>query len=139
MINGAEYSWEDIQVILPGKALPVDGVTGIEYTVKKEHTNIYGRGDKPIATGRGKKEYSGSLSILQSELEALQASLAAGKDITDMAPFQITVAYAPEGGVIKTDILKSVRFGEVKKGMKSGDPNMEIQIPLIIGDIVFNA
>src|SRR5688572_27229923 len=99
MINGNEYAWEDLQIVMEGKAQPLEGVTEIEYTTKKEHTNIYGKGDKPVAMGRGKKEPGGKIVLLQSEFEALQQSLPAGKDATDRKPFTITVAYAPEGGV----------------------------------------
>lgn len=138
MINGNEYAWEDLQVVIEGKAQPLEGISEIEYVTKKEHSNIYGRGDKPVAMGRGKKEYSGKIKLLQSELEAMQRTLAKGKDITDMNGVSVSVSYAPAGGVITTDVLKYVRFGEVKKGMKTGDGNMEVEIPLVIGEIIYN-
>lgn len=138
MINGNEYSWEDIQVVLPGSSAPVEGVTAIEYTDKKDHVNIYGRGGKPIAMGRGKHEFSGSVKILQSQFEAMQQALPKGRSLTQLSAFNITVSYAPEGGAVKTDLLKSYRFGELKKGMKTGDPNMEIELALVIGDIAYN-
>lgn len=139
MINGNEYSWEDIQVLFPGKNSPVDGVAAIEYEVKKDHSNIYGRGSKPVAMGRGKEEYAGSITLLQSEVEALQKTLEKGKNLTNIPAFNIVVSYVPPDGVIVTDQLVQCRFAEIKKGMKSGDPNMEIQLKLVIGDIIFNA
>ncbi len=138
MINGNEYSWEDISVILPGSVSPADGVAAIEYTEKKDHQNIYARGAKPVAAGRGKVDFSGSITLLQSTVEAMQKALPKGKSITSIAAFDITVGYLPEGGVPTVDTLKFCRFGELKKGMKTGDPNMEIQIPLVIGDIEYN-
>lgn len=137
MVNGNEYSWEDINAILPGKATPAEGIIAISYTVKKDHVNIYGRGDKPVALGRGKMEFDGSITLLQSEVEGMLATLPKGKNITNLAPFTITVAYAPAGGVATVDQLKHVRFKEMPKGMKTGDPNMEITIPLAIGDIIY--
>lgn len=138
MINGNEYAWEDIAVILPGSAAPQDGVTAIEYETKKDHTNIYARGDKPVAMGRGKKEYNGSCTLLQSTVEALQVGLIPGKDLTNIAPFTITVAYAPEGGVATVDQLLFARVSSYKKGMKTGDGNMTIDCTLVIGDIKYN-
>lgn len=138
MINGNEYAWEDVQVILPGKTIPNDGVAAIEYTTKKEHTNVYARGDKPIKMGRGKKEYSGMMTLLQSTVEEIQAGLAPGKDLTDISAFTIPVGYAPEGGVATIDTLLSVRISEFKKGMKTGDGNMTVDCNLVIGDIKFN-
>jgi hypothetical protein len=138
MINGNEYAWEDIKVVLPGSTRPLDGVVAIEYSEKKDHINIYGRGDKPVAMGRGKREYSGSITLLQSEVEALQRTLPKGRSITDIPAFSIPVSYQPENGPLTVDMLIAVRFGEIKKGMKTGDPNMEIELPLIIGDIQYN-
>lgn len=136
MINGFEYSWEDISATLAGKLLV--GFVAVKYKSSKEHKNIYGRGSEPVAMGRGKKDYNGSVTINQSEFEALQAKLPKGKDLTDLAPFTVTVAYAPEGGAITTDELTFCRIGDFEKGMKQGDANMEIELPLIIGKINYN-
>ena len=137
MVNGNEYSWEDISILIPGKATPVRGITDIMYTVKKDHTNIYGKGDKPVAMGRGKKEYEGEITLLQSEVEGMLSTLLPGQDITNIPAGIVTVAYAPIGGVSVVDQLLFVRFKEMPKGMKTGDGNMEVKIPLMIGDILF--
>ncbi len=138
MINGNEYSWEDVKVIIPGNPIPVQGIVEINYNTKKEHKNIYGKGDEPVAMGRGKKEFSGDITLLQSELEGLQSTLPPGKDITNLPAGIITMAYAPEGGKATVDQLLFVRFTEIPKGMKTGDANMEIKIPIAIGKILYN-
>jgi hypothetical protein len=46
------------------------------------------------------------------------------------------VSYAPEGGIITTDTLFGCEFNEWKKGMKVNDPNMEIVMPMMIGNIL---
>ncbi len=138
MINNFEYAWEDIKVILPGSSLPSDAVTAIEYNSDKEHTNIYGAGAVPVAMGRGKKEFTGKVTVLQSLLEAMQRSMSAGKDLTDLTPFNITVSYAPEGGVATTDQLVGCRFKKIPKSMKAGDPNQEIEMDLAIFKINYN-
>lgn len=137
-VNGFEYSWEDIEVIIPGKTIPSDGVAGIEYTTKKDHQNVYARGDKPIKMGKGKREYSGMITLLQSEVEGLQAGLPKGKDLCDLSPFTITVGYCPIGGVKTIDQLKYVRISEYKKGMKTGDGNQTLDCTLVIGSINYN-
>jgi hypothetical protein len=138
MVHGNEYAWEDIQIILPGKTVPVEGIISIDYETKKDHTEIYGRGDKPVALGRGKKEFSGNMSLLQSEVEAMQMLLGVGKDLTNISAFQVTVAYAPEGGIATVDMLLFVRIKSFKKGMKTGDGNMTVDCELAIGDIKYN-
>lgn len=136
MINGFEYSWEDIQVTMLGKDLT--GIFNVDYSTKKEHTNIYGKGAKPVAMGRGKEEFDAKLTVLQSEIEALQANLSKGQKITDIAPFEVVVSYAPEGGQVVTDVIKYCRISEVRKGMNQGDGNMTVDLPLVVGDIEYN-
>lgn len=136
MINGTEYAWEDIDIVLLGKILI--GVTEINYKAKKEQVKIYGRGKDPVAYGRSRNEYEASITLLQSEVEALQASLPRGKTLMDIEPFDITVSYAYQGNVV-VDILRSCTFVEFEKKMKTGDTHMEIAIPLNVGKIDFNS
>ena len=137
-VNRNEYAWEDIQVILPGTVLPAIGIAAIEYTTKRDHTNVYGKGHKPVSTGRGKTEFSGSITLLQSEFESMQQALIAqGKNLTDLTG-NITVAYAPEGGAATVDRLIGVRFLEIPKGGKTGDDHMEVVIPILPIDIEYN-
>lgn len=138
IVNGTEYSWGDIEIMLPGSNIPVNGVTGIEYSGKQEKVAIHARGFKPHKIGRGKKEYSGMVSILQSEFEGMIQALPPGKDLTDLAPAVVTIAYVPEGGVIVTDQLIGVDFSEIKKGMKTGDTHQVIDLPFTCLDIKFN-
>ncbi|KOY85090.1 hypothetical protein AD998_02020 [bacterium 336/3] len=135
-INGTEYAWEDIDIVLFGRI--VVGVTEINYKIKRERKNIYGRGKKPVAYGRSSAEYSGSIGLLQSEIEAIQSSLPRGKNLTDIPPFDVTVSYRYENNTV-IDILRSCSFTEYEKGMKTGDTNMEIKLPIDIGDIEYNA
>jgi hypothetical protein len=136
-INGNEYGWIDIRITMLGR--PVAGVIGIEYKEKRDKKNVYGVGTKPIARVRGAKTYEGKISLLQSELQAIQLSIGSLKDPTDIGMFDITISYIPDNltGIIITDTLKDCEFLEVPKGSKAGDMNMEIEMPIIIGDIDF--
>lgn len=136
LINGYEYSWEDVNITIFGKLLT--GVTEVEYTSEKQHTNIYGRGADPVAMGRGNKTYTGRLMVNQSELESILQKLPKGKDITDVTGTKMVVAYAPEGGKITTDIIQNVRFTSMRKGLKQGDGNMGCELPFIAGKILYN-
>lgn len=138
MINGQEYASEDVKIILPGKPLPENAVVAIDYMSKKTHENLYGMSADPIALGRGKNEYEGSVTVLQSVIEGMQATLLPGQNLTQLPPFPITVAYAPAGGIPTIDQLMFCRIAEVPKGMKSGDTHMEVKLPLVIGKINYN-
>ncbi len=138
MINGFEYSWEDIKVILPGSPLPQDAVTAIEFESSKAHENIYGAGARPVAMGRGKEEFTGKITVLQSLFEAMQAAVPSGKNLTHIAPFQVTVAFAPEGGVTTTHQLIGCRIKKIPISFKTGDANAEVELELAIFNINYN-
>lgn len=132
MINGNEYAFEDIQVVIFGRLLT--GIKEVKYGATKVHTNIHGRGNQPVSMGRGKKDAKAAkLVLLQSEFEALQNATPAGKDPLDWAPFEMVVAYAPEGGVITTDIVPFCRVTDYEKGMSGDDDHMTIEFSLQTG------
>ena len=135
MINGEEYAYEDIMATING--VVCDGLIEVEYTTQKDFNEIYGRGADPHTLGRGKKSYGAKLVVLQSVVEGIQRGLPRGKDLTDVT-VEVTVSYAPEGVVITTDQIQRARISEVKKGMKNGDGNMTVDLPLKTPKILYN-
>ncbi|WP_029985596.1 hypothetical protein [Pedobacter jeongneungensis] len=133
MIFGSkQYSWSDVSIAIGGKI--INGVTEVEYTVKKEKEALYGRGSDPHAILSGKNTYEGKLGIWQSELESLVQS-APNRDVLSLK-FDVVITYVPEdGGAIVVDILKNVEFTEVKKAMKQGDKNMVVEMPIVFTKI----
>lgn len=132
MINGVEYTYEDVQIEILGRVL--EGIEGVKYGVTKNHYNLHGRGNRPVAMAKGKKDSTpGSLTIHQSEFEALQEALPSGKDLTDAAPFDITVSYAPDAGIIVTDVVPNCRVARWEKGMTSEEGHMTVELELVTG------
>lgn len=126
--SSEEYSWCEMTIDWGGRI--IEGITEIEYTKKQEKGVLYGRGCDPHKVLRGNKSYEGKVSIWQSELEAMTRD-ASDKDILKLN-FSIGVSYVPhDGGQIVRDTLISVEFTEVKKGMKQGDMNMIVELPII--------
>lgn len=133
----SEYAFSDVEVRFLGRTIV--GFQGVSYKVTQSKVNIYGRGNKPVARGKGNKEYEGTVKVLQSELEELQIAAGNGKDICDIQPFDIIVSYQQDGGLATTDTLKSCEFTEQAKELNQGDTHMEIELPITIGDIEFNS
>lgn len=140
MINGQEFGWQDIKFYLLGKA-PA-GILAVTYETKREKKNVYGVGNKPVARARGPKTFEAKITVLQSELEALQQAAALikpGADLTDMPPFDVVVSYLPEGaGRVVTDVLQDCEFTNIPKASKQGDMNMEVELTLMVGNISYN-
>lgn len=135
MFNSKEYEWADVSAIIAGR--PVTGLRGVEYSSSQEKEALYAKGNKPHGIQRGNKSYSGTITLLQSELEALEE--AAGGDALD-ARFNVIVAYGnpTEGDVLKTDLLVGVEITEIPKGMKQGDKFMEVALPVVMLDVKKN-
>jgi hypothetical protein len=133
--NSREYEWADIVVNIGGR--DIVGIRGVSYEASQEKEPLYGRGNKPISIQKGNKSYKGELVLLQSELEAMR--IAAGvKSLLDIQ-FNMTVGYIPgDTLIIKTDQLKGCQFTSIPKGMKQGDKNMEITMPIVALDLKEN-
>jgi hypothetical protein len=136
IINGKEYGWADIQFAFLGR--PVLGVTAIKYGGKRDRKFIYGVGPQPVAYANGVQENDGSITLLQSEFEAMVRS-AGGKQPTELAPFPIIVQYLDESNMMVKDILHYVLITEWGKDIKQGDLNMEITLPFKVAYVQLNA
>ncbi|MCH5243406.1 MAG: hypothetical protein J1F29_00710 [Lentimicrobiaceae bacterium] len=127
--NSKEYSYCDLQATILGR--PLSGLRGIEYTAKKAKEAVFGAGINPKSIQHGRREYEGTLTVLQSELEALNRSAkeAGYTDCLDLE-FDIVVTYI-SGEMVTTDIIRCVSITEFPKGMKEGDLNSEHALPFI--------
>lgn len=128
MVNGMLYSWADIVCAISG--VPLTGITAIEYGEKQDVTNVYGAGRYPVGRAKGRITPSAKITLLQEEVEAIQAQAPGGR-IQDIAPFDITVSYLPETGIVRTDKIRSVQFTENSRGWKEGDTGKEVELELV--------
>lgn len=131
MVNTREYEWSDVSVTMAGRT--VTGLRGVKYSSKQEKELIYAKGNKPHAIQRGNKDFSGEITLLQSEYEALKAS--AGGDILNIA-FDIVVCVGnpSKGDVITTDILINCEITEDNTEWKQNDKFQEKTLPFIFLD-----
>lgn len=135
--NSNEYAWIDVRVVLLGRE--VTGLRGIEYKIKHQIESLFAMGSKPRGVQRGKKEYEGTITLLQSELIALDRAAQENgyEDITDIN-FDIIVSYMPQNLVVTTDKIVGVAITEAPRAMKVDDLQMEIALPFIALDIQTN-
>jgi hypothetical protein len=140
-INGAEYSWSNIQFFIGGA--PIFGITAINYEETGEKEDLYGVGAMPVARIYKNHGFTGSIVLQSKELLSLQqAARAAGNpdgDITTLGVaggFECIVSYVPWAGqgLPVVDILKNVEFTNNGRSL-SQNGGIETEISLIIGDI----
>lgn len=132
MFDSKEYEWSDVTVIMAGRM--IIGFRGVAYTSSQEKEMLYGKGNKPMSMQTGNKSYSGTVTLTQSELEALEK--AAGGDALD-ASFNMIVSYGnpSRGDAIKTDLIKGASITEIPKEMQQNAKFMECALPFIALDI----
>lgn len=132
MFDTREYEWADVTVVMAGR--DATGIRGVSYTSSQEKEALYAKGNKPHGIQRGNKSYEGSIRILQSEYDALNA--AAGGDALDVN-FDIIVSYGnpSRGDVIKTDLLSGVEITSKPKSINQNDKFMEIELPIVMLDV----
>lgn len=136
--NSEEYGFVDLQVVMLGR--PVIGLLGLRFKASQEKTNIHGAGSKPVARGRGPVTYEGSVKVLLSELLAmLQSQGNPAKGPLGIKPFDLIASFAPSDvDAISTFRLVYVEFTECEVDVNQGDNSVEIELPIIIGDIEWN-
>lgn len=129
MFNSREYEFADITVITGGK--DIIGLRGVKYSSKQDKEAIYGKGNLPISIQKGNKSYEGELSLLQRELETLEAN-SPKRDLMNLQ-FDMVVCYGnpSNGDAMVTDKLIGCQFTEETKEMKQGDKFMEVSLPFI--------
>lgn len=133
VVNNEEYAWGDISVVLLGKNIA--GLLGIKYKPSQSKDLRYARGNQPVGFKRGNKKYEGSITILQSELLALEAA-SPNNNPMDLRNIDIVFSYGDtETGVLTTKVAKFAEFTEYEETMKQGDEQMEVEFPFICLDI----
>lgn len=138
LINGRQYEWADISLILGGRT--VVGCRKINYKESQDKELLYGKGNRPLSIQKGNIKYDGNVTLLQSEVETLKelarATHGPSGSILDLN-LNAVVCYGDpsKGDVMLTDLLYNIQFTEVDKGMGQGDKNMEVSLPFIFTDL----
>lgn len=135
-INNREYAYGDISVYIFGKK--VAGLRGINYDPAMGKSALIASGKGPRSIQHGSRSYAGTLSILQSELDALNRTARARgyKDILDV-DFDIVLVYGDEASALTTDKIYCASVERFNKGMKVDDFFCEHTLQFIALDMEY--
>ena len=100
------------------------------YADSQDVVNKYGAGRHPVGRAKGRITPTAKIILYQEEVEAIQAQSPNGR-IQDLAPFDITVTYLPDSGIIKTDKIRNVQFSGNSRKWKEGDTGQEVELELV--------
>lgn len=132
IINGTQYGWSNISVILFGT--PVVGILKIDYKAKQKKENLYGQGIYAVGRGYGNVEYDASLKLYLLEWRKIIAA-SPNKDPLQIGPFDISVQFGGTRVTAITDVLRSCEFMDDVMNADQGSTKIEVDLPLIIGSI----
>jgi hypothetical protein len=138
LVNGKRHSWASIRVSFLDRT--VDGITKIAYSDSTTKENLYGRGDKPVARGRGNMEATASMTLYAFEIVAIQSAAAQQgyASLAEIPPFDITVTYLQEGSDAPTvDIIRNVEFVSNGRDVSQGATNIPHEHELIVSHIAW--
>lgn len=134
LINGKSYSYVDLVVVIAG--VPVFGIDQLTYESTQEKTNNYGASALPVSRGRGKKEFTGSVTLSMNEIENIRDAIDSGS-LLDVEPFDIQVTYINPQKTV-THILKNCEFTSDGADTSEGDTKIAKQLNLIMSHINYN-
>lgn len=135
--NSKEYAWIDVTVVVLG--VEVKAIRGVEYKTTRATEALYAAGKYARGIQRGRKEVSGTLTLLQSALIAMNdaANVAGFNDVTDIE-FDMIVSYArASGGKITTDRIRQCAVTESVNSIKEGDLYSEHALPFIACEVEY--
>lgn len=139
MINGKNFSWEDVSITFPhGVMIEIEE---IEYSDKKDDEEQYGKGSNPTGYGSGNYSAEGKAKMKREEYEKFTTALFAlgAKSIYQHKLFPVIVNYANDDQLMVTDVLRGCKIISQSNGPKQGDKVISVEIGFkIIGGIVWN-
>lgn len=135
--NSTEYAWKDITITAMGRTF--ERIVDVEYDVEEDKKHIRGRGKKVRGIQGGNETPTGSVTLGQSEVEALirkAQETNPNAKLSDIS-FDIQIHYLKGVDLVK-DRIVGAEFTKQPKGMKQGDSDMEIKLPFLAMDIFYN-
>jgi len=133
-VNGREYSWTDISVVIAG--VPMAGITSITYSETQASEKVYGAGKRPVSFSLGKIEAECEIEISRVELNGLLAA-SVGNSLLDIGTFDIIVAYANSEAIPVVDIVKNCRFTSQNSGGSLDDASLSSTLTVMCSHVNF--
>lgn len=111
----------------------IEGITNIEVNRRVTKERQYGRGNQTQAILSGNEEISGTLTLLQDELDAINRAVKLvnpNLDLTKVA-FDAVINYENAEGQATTDVVVGMQVEEYNKALSQGDTHMQIELPFM--------
>lgn len=129
--DSKDVEWSDLSISVGGAQLTK--IRSVKYGVKTAKTHLFAEGDAPISIQSGNREPQGSIKVLKTAIDTLNAAAVAagGRDITDLV-FDIIITWKAQGTrPLQTDRLVGCQVSGFEKGIEQGGDKMEVELPFL--------
>lgn len=138
--QGLVEGWINAKIFLASSTTPITGVMGLKYTETNNKEAVYGIGNQPIGFSISNYEYDGEITLLLSEVQALQLVAVAQGDsagsITSILPFEIFIIIDKIGSTsIQKNILNNCVFQSNGIELSQGEGVITVTIPIMFSSI----
>lgn len=124
-----EFSADNARITFLGREV---AASNISYTASQEKNPYYRIGqNKPYTYAKSRKTFEGTMTIYQSEYDALRSSLPAGRDVMDIEAFDIVIVYADASGRVATRRLKNAEITGFGEEIDSGNDIIMVELPYV--------
>jgi hypothetical protein len=138
LINGKEVEWADQSLYIDG--VRVRGIKGNKHGVKTDKAHLFAEGDYPFGIQSGNNEPTGSLKVLKSVMDALNAAavLAGGRHVNDLE-FDIVTVYKAAGVRGMQRMTQSgCQTTAFEYGWDQNAKEMVVDLPYLYMDLLFD-
>ncbi|MGA0556535.1 hypothetical protein ACO2Q8_07790 [Larkinella sp. VNQ87] len=124
------YAWSETEIRVAGNM--VVGVVNCQWKADQEKEEIYGKGTEPLAIKSGNSKYSGTLTLLQNELEKLLDQFSdANGNVNFIPPFEVQISFANDRDQIVTYKLAGCQFNSQEMNAEQNMKKMEVPLPFM--------
>lgn len=141
LVNGFRFAWASVEIKLAGT---VFFALECNYSRTRNRQIVYVNHPDPVGKTIGKNEYSGDVTLLLAEYNALQTALIVEATKQSLgtgygnAFFDVIVQYNENGGDVITDTLKNCTLDQVERSMAEGPDAIKVKITLNPLKIIYN-
>jgi hypothetical protein len=131
-----EYSWSSVDIAIGGKVLST--CQAVEFNEKIAVEKLRGKGNKAFQIADGDIDVSGSIEVLQSELETI-LNQTGNKGVAGMRDLLLTICYKePTSGRLSTRSVIGVRVTEIGEAIKQSEMKIVVKLPFEALDVVYS-
>lgn len=138
-INGKYHNHTNVRANVFGRTLMTMKAINYKRVDEVSPVKVVGT-PKTVGHTQGNEVCSGSITLLTTEVNAIQRLLPKGKTLQDIPAFSISVAFVDESGLMVSHELIGVKFLENGVNVDSGSNDaLSVEIPLFITEIDFSS